>query len=201
MDLGTILSAILLILAGLGIMGFGLFLFYAFLPLFYAFLGAGVGIWLGAVLTSNSTASLNLIEFIFGVVGAMIFAGAAYYLEPFRRLLLGSGLGSLLAGSVAAALGLTGILGFFIMVGGAIVGALITLVLFDPFIIIASAFGGAGLVMDGVYLLFSFDFLNRNDIQQGEILPIVIWVVLGAVGLGWQFANLQKWVGMANSDV
>lgn len=198
MDLGTILAAILIIIAGAGIMGFGLFLFYALLPLFYAFFGVGVGIWLGAAITGNSVESLNLIELIFGVVGGVIFAGAAYFLEPFRRILIGIGLGGLLGGVLAGAFGWTGILGVLVMVGGAVIGAIIVLALFDPFVIGASAFGGAGLVMDGIYLLVpSLDFLNRSQVQDGGFIPILIWLVLGSIGLGWQFMNLQKWAAMA----
>ena len=45
-----ILNGIFLILAGLGAMGFGLMIFYALLPLFYAMSGYGVGYWLSSLL-------------------------------------------------------------------------------------------------------------------------------------------------------
>ena len=44
---------ILLILCGLGIMGFGLFIFYAWLPLFYGLLGLEIGLLLGKWLTGD----------------------------------------------------------------------------------------------------------------------------------------------------
>ena len=39
-----VLNGLFLIVVGVGAMGFGLMLFYALLPLFYAFFGLGVGI-------------------------------------------------------------------------------------------------------------------------------------------------------------
>ena len=50
--------AVLLILGGLGIMGFGLFLFYAWLPLFYALFGFEIGVLLGEWLAGGVSALL-----------------------------------------------------------------------------------------------------------------------------------------------
>ena len=44
---------LLTILTGLAIMGFGLFMFYAWLPVFYALVGFDVGILLGRALTGD----------------------------------------------------------------------------------------------------------------------------------------------------
>ncbi|MGI9343313.1 MAG: hypothetical protein ACR2QV_10700 [Gammaproteobacteria bacterium] len=189
-----VLNGIVLIIAGFGAMGFGLFLFYALLPLFYAFFGAGVGYWLGSFFTSTPPGEMSLIKFIFVIGGGIAFASSAYFLEPFRRILIGVGLGSLVAGLIASALGLTGMLGSIIMFVGAVLGAGITLAVFDRFIIVASAVGGAGLVMDGVFLVFrSLDIVDRTSIADGAIAPVVIWAVLGALALTWQFTNIERW--------
>ena len=191
-----ILNGIFLILVGLGAMGFGLMLFYALLPLFYAFFGIGVGYWLGSMLTSTPPGEMSFVKLIFALGGGIIFAGGAYFFEPFRRILIGIGLGSLLGGLVASALGLTGILGVIIMIVAAVVGAGITLAVFDAFIIVASAIGGAGLVMDGVHLIFqSLDVLDRTTIALGTITPLVIWIVISAIAMGWQFMNIERWTG------
>ena len=193
-----ILNGIFLILVGLGAMGFGLMLFYALLPLFYAFFGIGVGYWLGSMLTSTPPGEMSFVKLIFALGGGIIFAGGAYFFEPFRRILIGIGLGSLLGGLVASALGLTGILGVIIMIVAAVVGAGITLAVFDAFIIVASAIGGAGLVMDGVHLIFqSLDVLDRTTIALGTITPLVIWIVISAIAMGWQFMNIERWTGNA----
>ena len=189
-----LLNGIVLILAGVGAMGFGLFLFYALLPLFYAFFGAGVGYWLGSFFTSTVAGEMSFIKLLFSVGGALVFASGAYFFEGFRRILIGIGLGSLLGGLIASALGLTGFLGSMIMLVGAVIGAGITLSVFDSFIIITSALGGAGLAMDGVHLIFrSLGIVDRSSIADGAVAPLILWIVLGAAATAWQFANIERW--------
>jgi hypothetical protein len=185
------INGLLLILAGLGVMGFGLFLFYAFLPLFYGLFGVGVGYWLGTLLTGAGEGEMSLIKLLFGLSGGVLFAGAAQFFEPIRRVLIGIGLGSLVAGLIASAIGLTGIVGTIIMIVGAVIGAGLTLTVFDRFIIIASAFGGAGLAMDGLHLILrNVDILDRTD---GGFLPLVVWIFAGTLAMSWQFFNLTRW--------
>ena len=76
---------VLLILCGLGIMGFGLFIFYAWLPLFYALIGFEIGFLLGKWLAGSA----GTVAFMLGIVGGVAAAGATYFLEPYRRVLLG----------------------------------------------------------------------------------------------------------------
>ena len=190
----TIINGILLTLVGLGVMGFGLMLFYALLPLFYAFFGAGVGYWLGSFLTSAPPGDMSLIKLLFALGGAFLFGGAAYFLEGFRRILIGIGLGSLFGGLIASALGLDGMLGAIIMGIAAVVGAVITLAVFDVFIVVAAAFGGAGLAMDGLHLILpGLNFVDRLAIADGTTLPLIVWVVAGTVGMAWQFKNIERW--------
>lgn len=194
----SIVNGILLTLVGLGAMGFGLMLFYALLPLFYAFFGLGVGYWLGSLLTSAPEGEMSFIKLLFGVGGAILFAGGAYFFEPFRRILIGIGLGSLLGGLIASALGLTGFLGVVIMVVGAFVGAGLTLKVFDAFIVVSSSFGGAGLAMDGMHLIFgSLDLFDRGAIGEGAAAPLIVWIVVGAIAMGWQFMNIERWAKRA----
>jgi hypothetical protein len=192
----SIINGLLLILAGLGAMGFGLFLFYAFLPLFYAMFGVGVGFWLGSLLSGAGEGEMSFLKLLFGLGGGVLFAGVAYYLEPFRRILIGIGLGSLIGGLIASAIGLTGIVGTVIMIAGALIGAGITLAVFDRFIIVASAFGGAGLAMDGLHLILrNVDILDRTS---GEVIPLVIWICVGSLAMSWQFMNLDRWAKKAS---
>ena len=189
-----IVNGIVLIIVGLGAMGFGLMLFYALLPLFYAFFGVGVGYWLGSLLTSTPPGEMSFIKLIFALGGGMVFASGAYFFEPIRRMLVGIGLGSLLGGLVASALGLTGLLGVLIMIVAAVVGAAITLAVFDSFVVVASALGGAGLSMDGAHLIVqSLDILDRTTIANGAVAPLIIWLVVGAIAMGWQFMNIERW--------
>ncbi len=187
-----LINALLLIVSGLAAMGFGLFLFYALLPIFYALFGIGVGYWLGSLVTGAAEGEMSLIKLLFGLGGGVFFAGAAHFIEPFRRILIGIGLGSLIGGLIASAIGLTGIVGTIIMIVGAVIGAGITLAAFDKFIIVASAFGGAGLAMDGLHLILrNIDVLDRTA---GGLIPILIWVFVGTLAMSWQLMNLAKWV-------
>ncbi len=189
-----VLNGIALIFVGLAAMGFGLFLFYALLPLFYAFFGLGVGYWFGSLLTGAPPGDGNLIKLFFAIGGAVLFAGGAYFLEPFRRILIGIGLGSLVGGLIASAIGVTGFLGAVIMIVAGVIGAVITLAVFNPYIIVTSAFGGAGLAMDGLYLIFrSIGILDRTTIADGALVPLIIWIVVGTVAMGWQFKNIEHW--------
>jgi hypothetical protein len=94
----SVLGAILLILAGLAIMAFGIFLFYAWLPFLYGLFGLEIGLILGRWLTGD----IGLVAIILGIVGAAILFGAAYFLEPYRRVLLGLSAGALVGLSIAS---------------------------------------------------------------------------------------------------
>lgn len=189
-----VVNALALIVVGIAAMGFGLMMFYALLPLFYAFFGIGVGYWLGSLITSTPPGEMSFLKALFAGGGGILFAAGAYFFEPFRRILIGIGLGSLLGALVASALGMTGVIGVIIMAAAAVIGAFVTLAVFDAFIVVASALGGAGLVMDGINLFFpSWMILNRSTIAEGAMVPLVIWVVAGAIAMGWQFMNIEEW--------
>ena len=195
-----ILEAVLLIVVGLAVMGFGLFLFYAFLPLFYAFFGFGVGYSLGSYLASAMPGDLSLIKLIFALGGSVVFAAGAYFWEPIRRILIGIGLGSLLGGLAASALGLTGFLGVVFMVVAAVICAGITLAVFEMFIVVASALGGAGLAIDGTHIIFqslALDMFDRTTIANGAVAPLLIWFVIAAIGMGWQITKMNRWTDNA----
>ncbi len=131
----SFLGAILSIIAGLAIMSFGLLLFYAWLPLFYGLFGFDIGLLLGRSLTGD----VGVIAIILGIVGAVILAGAAYSLEPYRRILLGISGGVLVGISLASAFNLDSPTGGFLGTGLAIIGGFIGASLvpryFDSFII------------------------------------------------------------------
>ena len=69
----SVLGATLLVLAGLAIMGFGIFLFYAWLPFLYGLFGLEIGLLIGRWLTGG----IGLVAIIFGIVSAVILFCAA----------------------------------------------------------------------------------------------------------------------------
>jgi hypothetical protein len=182
--------AVLLILCGLGIMGFGLFIFYAWLPLFYALIGFEIGVLLGKWLAGDVFGTLAI---VLGVVGAIAAAGATYVLEPYRRILLGYWGGALVALSLASLLGLEkltgGFLGILLAVAGGVIGAMLTSRFFDLFVVVASAFGGATLVVSGAKALS----LVMGWPASGTLLPALCTVVLAMIGVGWQLRNIAHW--------
>jgi hypothetical protein len=73
---------LLMILTGLAIMAFGLFSFYAWLPLLYALIGFDVGLLLGRA----STGDVGTTAIVLAIAGAFILGAASYILEPYRRI-------------------------------------------------------------------------------------------------------------------
>lgn len=181
--------AILLILCGIGIMGFGLLLFYAWLPLLYGLFGLEIGLLLGRWLTGD----MGALAFALGLAFGVMSAAAAYFLEPYRRALVGFMGGMVLVLAMLSVLGMDRQLaGFSVtiltLIGGAI-GAIIALRYFDIFIVAASAFGGAALIITGAQLL-----LPTSAELSGSILPALLTVILGVFGLRWQISNISSWV-------
>ena len=73
---------LLMILTGLAIMAFGLFMFYAWLPLLYALIGFDVGLLLGRAFTGD----VGTTAIVLAIAGAFILGAASYILEPYRRV-------------------------------------------------------------------------------------------------------------------
>ncbi len=182
--------AVLLILGGLGIMAFGLFLFYAWLPLFYALFGFEIGFLLGEWLAGGDVGTLAI---VLGIVGAVAAASATYYLEPYRRVLLGYWGGALVILSLASLLGLdkltSGFLGILLAVAGGVIGAMLTSRYFDLFVVVASAFGGATLAVAGAKALL----MSMGWPVSGVLLPALCTVILSLLGVGWQLSNIGRW--------
>jgi hypothetical protein len=188
----SVLGAILLALAGVAIMAFGIFLFYAWLPFFYGLLGLEIGLLLGQWLTAD----IGLVAIILGIAGAVILFGAAYVLEPYRRILLGLSAGALVGLSLASVFGLDHfvgcVLGAVLALVGALVGGMLVPRYFDAFLIVVSAVAGAAMLMAGAHWLFPG--VGLFDRAAGGFLPTLLTIVLSAVGIGWQVKNLAAWV-------
>ena len=183
---------ILMIVTGFAIMSFGLFLFYAWLPLLYGMLGLDIGLLLGRSLTG----AVGTTAVVLGIACAIALAAASYFLEPFRRILLGVSGGILVGLSLAALLGLDGPLGGFVgtvlaLICG-LIGGFIVPRYFDSLIIAATAFGGAALVMTGAHLVLPG--VGLFDRAAGGVFPALITLVLAVAGVTWQLSNITKWV-------
>jgi hypothetical protein len=184
------LAAILLILAGLAIMSYGIFLFYAWLPVLYGLFGFEIGALLGRSLTGDAGA----LAITLGVVGAVVMFFASYFLEPYRRILLGVSGGAAVGLAVASVFGwddgIGGAFAIILAVFGAIIGASVVPRFFDAFIIGASAFGGAAMLMAGAHTLLPGVALF--DRASGGFLPAMMTVILAVLGISWQFKNIDR---------
>jgi hypothetical protein len=181
--------ALLLILCGLAIMGFGLLMFYAWLPLFYGLFGFEIGLLVGRWLMGD----VGVVAITLGIAAAVGAAALTYLLEPYRRVMVGFTGGVMLVLALAAVLGLdrmmSGLAGVLLAGIGGIIGATVALKYFDLFIIVASAFSGAALIVTGGQLL-----LPTPAEPTGTILPALLTVILGVFGLRWQLSNISSWV-------
>ena len=188
----SVFGATLLLLAGVAIMGFGIFLFYAWLPFLYGLFGLEIGLLLGRSLTGD----IGVVAIIFGIVGAVILFGAAYFLEPYRRILLGLSVGAMVGLSITSVSGLDyfvgGAVGVVLAVVGAIIGGIIVPRYFDAFIIVASAVTGAAMVLAGAHWLFPG--VGLLDRAAGGFLPALELFILSVIGMAWQFKNIAVWV-------
>jgi hypothetical protein len=187
-------GAVLLILTGLAILSFGLFLFYAWLPLLYALVGFDIGLLLGRSLTGD----VGTTAIVLGLAGAIALGAASYFLEPYRRILLGVSGGVLVGLSLGAALDLDTMLGavvarLLVLICGVLGGILVPR-FFDAFIIGSSAFSGAVMSIIGAHHLFPN--LGLFDIATGGPLPTALAVVLTLLGVIWQSKNIAKWAGV-----
>ena len=178
-------------LTGLAIMAFGLFMFYAWLPLLYALIGFDIGLLLGRAFAGD----IGPAGIVLGISGALILGLASYFLEPYRRILLGVSGGILFGLSLVAAFGLDSWLGgFFGRVLGlacGVVGGFLVPRFFDLFVIGASAISGAALVMTGANHIFPGS--GVFDRAAGGVLPALLTIVLAVAGVMWQRSNIAKW--------
>ena len=186
------IAGILMIVTGFAIMSFGLFLFYAWLPLLYGLMGLDIGLLLGRSLTGTVGTTATIL----GIVGAVVLGAASYFLEPYRRILLGVSGGVLLGLSLAALMGLDGPLGGFFgtmlaLICG-LIGGFVVPRYFDLLIIAASAFGGAVLAMAGANLILPG--VGLFDRAAGGVFPALITLALAVAGISWQLSNIAKWV-------
>lgn len=185
-------GGVLMALTGLALMGFGLFLFYAWLPLLYALVGADIGLLIGRSFTGEIGATAVLLA----LVGAIVLGAASYMLEPYRRILIGVSAGVLMGLTLAHVFGLEGamggIFGFALAAILGLLGGIVVPRYFDLMIIVAAASSGAALLIAGMHIIVPG--VNLFD-HTGEGLPArILTVVLTVLGIIWQFKNIAKWV-------
>jgi hypothetical protein len=180
----------LLVGLGLALLGFGLSIFYAWLPLFYVLGGFEIGFLLGSLISGGGRS----IPIILGLLGISI-AGAAYLIEVPSRIVTGYLGGSMAALSLLSLLGLGEnvgwILGIISMIGGCAIGVTIPSRFFDAFVISVSALCGAALIVIGAQSLLS---IVGTPIS-GSVMPTLLAASLTIIGMRFQSSHRNPTAG------
>ena len=191
----SLLGGMLMVLAGLAILSFGLFLFYAWLPLLYGLDRPRDRPAVGQMADGHRLSYCHHPwNWRCGTSRVVILRLSSHI----DALLLGisGGVLILIGLSIAALFGLDGWLGgFFGLVLAAVcgvIGGIIVPYFFNAFIVAASAVGGASMVMAGTHLILPN--VGLFDHAGGGLLPRLLALLLAVVGMGWQLSNIAKWV-------
>jgi hypothetical protein len=182
---------LLLVLTGTAMMGFGLLIYYAWLPVLYGLVGLDLGLLLGTWLTGG----MGVTAIVLAAVGAVALACLAYMLEPFRRIFLGLSAGALFGMALADLVGVNRLIGgaqpHVFAIAGAVIGAVLVPWMYRPFIVITSAFAGASMAITGAGLIFPGS--GVFDHGSGSFLPSLLILFFGLFGVSWQMKNISKW--------
>lgn len=149
---------------------------------------SGISLLIGRALTGE----MGFITHSIGIAGAVALGFASYFLEPYRRILLGVFGGLLLGLSLSVVFGFEGhILGLVLPIIGAVIGGFVVPRFFDMFVVVASASSGAAMIVSGLHLLFPA--MGLLDGTGGFLLGRLLTVILGVIGIVWQFNNIARW--------
>jgi hypothetical protein len=97
---------VLLIGFGVVLLYFGLYFFYTFLPVVYAFLGFGIGFRIGAAFDNGNFGTLALIV---GVIVAALAGLFALAIDKFARSLIGAFVGAAVGAVISHLINVSGI--------------------------------------------------------------------------------------------
>ena len=179
----------LMILVGFAILGFGLFIFYAWLPVFYALFGFEIGLLLGGWMFGSA----GLARIAVGIALGAVLAAATYLIEPYRRIVVGYLGGSVVSLSLASLIGLgrfdSALLAALMAVIGGVAGAMIAMRFFDALVIAASAYGGATLIVLGARMLLPI----ASEPTALSAIPAIIAIVLAILGMRFQLQHMDEW--------
>jgi hypothetical protein len=200
MFLEVLLFAFLALVVGLGLTFMGYAAFRVLLPI----IGFFAGLWLGMDIVKDFSMNYPImgvsLGLILGVILGGIFAAVAYFVYALAIILIGLSLGYALGAGLMLALGLPN--GFLTFTVG-IIGAVALGYLFwkgdmpKLYIMVITAFAGASALFAGVLALFGQ--IPPSQLGLAVVQPyiaqswfwIVVWVVIGGVGLFTQMQTVK----------
>ncbi len=170
-------SGIIVILIGLAMLFWGYRLFRVWLAVAGFLLGAALGYWIGLQLLPGEVWPIVLAAGV-GIVLALL----AWFLYMVGVVLTGAFLGALLS---ALIFGLFGVApSWWVWLIGAIPGGIIAGVLSRPYLIIASSFQGACMVVFGVYsMTVHYEFYKMQPGLPVPLLDLPWYIYVGILVL------------------
>ncbi|HEY3288676.1 MAG TPA: DUF4203 domain-containing protein [Anaerolineae bacterium] len=176
---------------------------YRVFRIMFTIVGFIAGAMLGVALAGNLTlipGQETLLRIIFGLVGGLIGAALAWFLYVVGVFLSGAGIGATIGASIALALSADATVQLILTIIFAVIVGVIAVALQKLFIILATAFGGAQLVISGgSQLLNGGTTVNMFNpmalLQPGAaqampttyVLVLAGWLVLGMAGVLVQY--------------
>lgn len=194
-----ILLGLFMVIFGISIAFFGIQVFFAILPL----LGLITGFFAGAIgveaIFGDGFLS-TVTGWIVGIGVGLLFAGIAWYWWYAGVLLAAGSTGSLLATTIAEAIGVSsGIVLFIFAAIGAALVIIITYMLNLPvyMVIVNTAIAGASVFLTGIMLVFNQ--VDYQELEEGLGVAtaeaswfwVIAWAVVAAVGISRQLALKQ----------
>jgi hypothetical protein len=216
MEISMSMSTIVIIgaLVAIVIGAIACFFGYRVYRVLFAILGFAVGALLGLALAGSLTLAPGqepVVRIILGVLGGIVGASLAWFLNMVFIFLLGAGIGALVGSGIALVANADNTVQLVIIIVLAVVVGIIAVALQKPFIIVATAFSGAQLIVAGVAQLLSggvtsaafnpLSVLERGVLQSMApvtIFMVVSWLVLGIVGVFVQYKISPKVVKPAD---
>jgi hypothetical protein len=198
--LEVLFLSLLAIVIGLAFAFYGFRLFFFLLPI-WAF---AVGFIFGAEGMQTlfgegflSTVTSYVVGFIIGIGFALL----SYLFWWAAVTLLGATIGYAVGSGILVAIGLEP--GFITFVAGIVAGvalalAFIVLNMPSALVIVATAIGGAGYAVGGLWLLLGqatqAELRGGGPIGalEGKPLGIAIWIGLAAIGIGYQYLEMRR---------
>ncbi len=144
-----------------------------------------------AIMSSSGGIGQLLVGVVVGLIGAGIFY-ALYFVGIF---LAGAFLGAGLAAMLVSLLNIGGGVATILVLVGLIGGAILALVLNKLMIVISTAFGGAGTLVEGAVMILPGVFgsaattLNYSILVSFNALGVIAWLALGVAGVVVQYRN------------
>jgi hypothetical protein len=201
MTFQLICTAILALVIGVLALVAGYRLFLLLLPIWGFFAGFAMGTHAMTLIFGTGFLS-TVTSWIVGFVAGLIFAVLSYLIYLVGVALLSAAFGYFLGAGLMLLFLEPGLIVTLVGLAGAVIMAFVVLAfnIQKPVLEFITSFAGATAVLTGVLLLFGripLEMLGDNPVRavlDDSIFWLIVWLVLGFVGLGIQIASNRTYV-------